>query len=625
MSNERERFPGSGREADRGSEAEYDAVDREDRVRQLAMRRRLIQRKASRQPDSGAKIPTGGGAALSNELRARMEPELGADLSAVKVHTGGQSAAAAETLGARAFTTGSDVHFGAGEFAPGTKEGDRLIAHELTHAVQAQKFGIQRKADDGEYADGEHNEVSQPGDPAEQEADAVADNVTANLHSVGGKKITRAPGKHAAPQIGAKLTGRKISRSPKSGAAPKTDNAHDGNDKKQASPESGNASPAKKDQGVHAAAKYNAAHPDLVAEFNKLTGGKCAGDDAGVSVHAVRQWQMAHGLPADGKVGPKTIATARKEAKAAKVNGEAKEAAGGAEGSGERSDVTFADNAAGDPMQKGDLAEQVVAGGETGGEEKRESSDAGEALGEGGSAIKEGGEKGSNLTGLDQGEGPRADILKHDAKELGASEAVEEAGEEGKLGTEGKVGLSIAVRAALVPQIIDLMRAHKFGDALRVIWKSVNYEERVELVKYIIEKVGGELSRRALEIFERAAIAGAVADVLILGWEWTYGGLKAIAEAHEKGDRDSRIAIYAYAWSDTVMTGHHSNPGAIGAESIEAKERGIEDGEMSRALSPDLPSLLLAQYDNDPDNARRALEDALLKRAGFSGIKTHRG
>ena len=60
------------------------------------------------------------------------------------------------------------------------------------------------------------------------------------------------------------------------------------------------------------------------------------------------------------------------------------------------------------------------------------------------------------------------------------------------------------------------------------------------------------------------------------------------------------------------MTGRHSNPGAIDAESIEAKERGIEDGRTTRELSPDLSSLLMAEYE-DPDNARRALEDAPVK------------
>lgn len=34
------------------------------------------------------------------------------------------------------FTTGSEIYFGAGRFNPGTPEGDRLLAHELTHTIQ---------------------------------------------------------------------------------------------------------------------------------------------------------------------------------------------------------------------------------------------------------------------------------------------------------------------------------------------------------------------------------------------------------------------------------------------------------------------------------------------------------
>lgn len=204
-----------GAEAGQEQEAEHEEAERaqSDRMRLLGMRRRQVQRKAARSAAGNAAIPPGGGAALSSELRQRMEPQLGADLSHVRMHTGGESARAAETLGARAFTTGSDVHFGASEYAPGTKEGDRLIAHELTHAVQAQRSGVQRKAaNDAHDADAvQEHDVSQPGEPAEQEADAVADAAADNLHGGGGKKVERA-GQQAAPAIGAKLDGRKIFR-----------------------------------------------------------------------------------------------------------------------------------------------------------------------------------------------------------------------------------------------------------------------------------------------------------------------------------------------------------------------------------------------------------------------------
>lgn len=154
----------------------------------LAMYRKLVQRRAKGRADAqaaaAAKIPTEGGAALPGETRERMEGQLGADLSGVRVHTGGDAARAAEARGAHALTVGNEVHFASGAFAPGSKEGDRLLAHELTHVVQGQRSGVQRKAEeegaDAEGAPGE--KVSQPGEPAEQEADSVADGVADNLH-----------------------------------------------------------------------------------------------------------------------------------------------------------------------------------------------------------------------------------------------------------------------------------------------------------------------------------------------------------------------------------------------------------------------------------------------------------
>src|SRR5207244_3479166 len=177
----------SGRErgAPTGGRRDDEAIDadaaRVEHMRLLAMRKRQIQRKAARGADPTTKIPSGGGAVLGNDVRTRMESQLGSDLSQVRVHNSGESATAAEQLGARAFTVGSDVHFGAGEFSPGTKEGDKLLAHELTHVVQGQKSGgVQRKAaaEDSGAEDREDEEhLSHPEDPAEKEADSVAEHV----------------------------------------------------------------------------------------------------------------------------------------------------------------------------------------------------------------------------------------------------------------------------------------------------------------------------------------------------------------------------------------------------------------------------------------------------------------
>jgi hypothetical protein len=160
-------------------------------------RRIRAMRKAGGQAAAATPIPKTSGSPLPETVRSRMAPKLGSDLSDVRIHTAGQSAEAAGQLGARAFTVGTDVHFNAGEFSPGTKEGDRLIAHELTHVVQGQKSGIQRKADHG-GAEEAGTEVSHPGEPAEKEADAIGDHVADQLHGgakAGGTKHGDEPGK----------------------------------------------------------------------------------------------------------------------------------------------------------------------------------------------------------------------------------------------------------------------------------------------------------------------------------------------------------------------------------------------------------------------------------------------
>ncbi len=59
------------------------------------------------------------------------------DFSHVRVHTDEQAANAAASIGARAFTHESSIFFGAGQFDPSTQRGRHLLAHELTHVIQA--------------------------------------------------------------------------------------------------------------------------------------------------------------------------------------------------------------------------------------------------------------------------------------------------------------------------------------------------------------------------------------------------------------------------------------------------------------------------------------------------------
>lgn len=58
------------------------------------------------------------------------------DFSRVRVHTDPVAADAAHALNAHAFTVGSHIVFGQGEYDPQTSSSQKLIAHELTHVLQ---------------------------------------------------------------------------------------------------------------------------------------------------------------------------------------------------------------------------------------------------------------------------------------------------------------------------------------------------------------------------------------------------------------------------------------------------------------------------------------------------------
>lgn len=113
-------------------------------------------------------MQSGGGEALPQSTREQMEGMLGADLRGVRTHTSAQAAHAAQDINAHAFTVGRDIYFGAGQYQPDTRQGQHLLAHELTHTVQQA---------DGRGALQSDSLISHPDDALEREADEVASNV----------------------------------------------------------------------------------------------------------------------------------------------------------------------------------------------------------------------------------------------------------------------------------------------------------------------------------------------------------------------------------------------------------------------------------------------------------------
>ncbi len=65
-----------------------------------------------------------------------MERRFGFDFGRVKVHDDSKAAASAQAVNALAYTVGTHVVFNSGAYAPQTKAGWQLLAHELTHVIQ---------------------------------------------------------------------------------------------------------------------------------------------------------------------------------------------------------------------------------------------------------------------------------------------------------------------------------------------------------------------------------------------------------------------------------------------------------------------------------------------------------
>jgi Domain of unknown function (DUF4157)/Novel toxin 16 len=87
-------------------------------------------------PASVDRVLSSPGSPLDSALRQDMESRFGHDFSKVRVHSSATAESSASELNAQAYTVGHHIVFGSGRFAPGTHDGQRLIAHELTHVIQ---------------------------------------------------------------------------------------------------------------------------------------------------------------------------------------------------------------------------------------------------------------------------------------------------------------------------------------------------------------------------------------------------------------------------------------------------------------------------------------------------------
>ena len=140
--------------ADSIQRAEIDDEEELQMKSQVQCREAIGGEEASTDLESAINSARGGGQSLDAGLQRSIGQAMGADFSGVKVHTDAQADQLNQSIQAKAFTTGQDVFFRQGEYNPGSRGGQELLAHELTHVVQQGGSAVQRSP---------KNQMTEPG------------------------------------------------------------------------------------------------------------------------------------------------------------------------------------------------------------------------------------------------------------------------------------------------------------------------------------------------------------------------------------------------------------------------------------------------------------------------------
>lgn len=108
-----------------------------------AVQRKKIQRKGKGESgtvpaavEQSISSSKGKGESLPCKVQQNMGSVMGADFSEVRVHADQTAADMSKALDAQAFTHGKDIYFNRNKYNPGSKDGQHLLAHELTHTIQ---------------------------------------------------------------------------------------------------------------------------------------------------------------------------------------------------------------------------------------------------------------------------------------------------------------------------------------------------------------------------------------------------------------------------------------------------------------------------------------------------------
>jgi Domain of unknown function (DUF4157) len=192
-----------------GGETGVDGECEECRKKRLALQREAVSH------DGSATVPAivrdamrSPGQPLDSSARGLMEIQFGRDFSQVRVHTDAGAAASAEALNANAYTSGRDIYFAAGKYAPENDDGKRLLAHELVHTIQQRSNTLSFARKTASTS----NLIVDPDDSLEQDAVRVANQVvlSASLEKICPEPIAQKVAPVAQAKAGGSAVQRKI-------------------------------------------------------------------------------------------------------------------------------------------------------------------------------------------------------------------------------------------------------------------------------------------------------------------------------------------------------------------------------------------------------------------------------
>lgn len=151
---------------------------------QSLQRQALDEREPSTVPSVAHDVLRSPGVPLDPTTRSFMESCFGHNFSRVQVHTDARAVESARAVRASAYTVRHHIVFGAGQYAPHSTAGRKLLAHELVHVIQ--QGGDHRSETTGSVQWGSANLLQ------EQEADRVSE------HIAGGNALNTQPSPLAA-------------------------------------------------------------------------------------------------------------------------------------------------------------------------------------------------------------------------------------------------------------------------------------------------------------------------------------------------------------------------------------------------------------------------------------------